>query len=163
MGAEASVEEVRAVAGKERPLDPRRFLSKEEQEAILKAIEEVERRSTCEIRVHIARRVKGDVMEEAVRTFHKLGMHRTAQRTGVLFFLAIENRAFAVVGDEGIHAKAGEGFWKEAARKMEEYFKRGEFGNGLVAGIKEVGRLLETHFPITPDDVNELPDDISFE
>ncbi|WP_041623750.1 TPM domain-containing protein [Spirochaeta thermophila] len=151
------------MAGKERPLDPRRFLTKEEQREILRAIEEVERRSTCEIRVHITRRVKGDVMEEAVKTFRKLGMYRTIHRTGVLFFLATENRAFAVVGDEGIHAKAGEGFWKEAAGKIEEYFRRGEFGNGLIAGIREVGRILETHFPITPDDVNELPDDISFE
>ncbi|AEJ61747.1 protein of unknown function DUF477 [Spirochaeta thermophila DSM 6578] len=150
--------------GRERPLDPRRFLTKEEQEAVVRAIEEVEQRSTCEIRVHIAKEVKrGDVLQEAINTFNKLGMYKTAQRTGVLFFLAIKNRAFAIIGDKGIHEKAGEGFWKEAAHTMEEYFTRGEFGEGLVAGIQAVGKLLETYFPITPDDTNELPNEISFE
>ncbi|MEM5948473.1 TPM domain-containing protein [Spirochaetia bacterium 38H-sp] len=145
-----------------RSANPVFFLTKEEQNAVLEAIKEVESRSICEIRVHIARSFKGDVLDAAKRVFNKLGMYKTRKRTGVLLYFAVKNKAFAIIGDKGINEKAGEDFWRDTAVKMEEFFRQGRFGEGIVAGIREVGAVLEKYFPYEAGDTNELPDDISF-
>lgn len=161
-GAEV-LEEVAQVEAGKRSGNPAFFLTREEQKAVLDAIREVESRSICEVRLHIARSFKGDVLEAARRVFDRLGMYKTRYRTGVLFYFAIKNRAFAIIGDKGIHEKVGDDFWRDIALKMEEFFRQGRFGEGIVYGIKEVGAILEKHFPWEEGDVNELPDDISFD
>jgi uncharacterized membrane protein len=87
-------------------------------------------------------------------------MTQTAARNGVLIFLALRSRTFAVIGDAGIHEKCGPEFWHQLAETMSAHFKRGEFTAGLVLGIERTGELLRTHFPRSPDDRNELPDAI---
>lgn len=154
-------EEGQVEAGK-RSLNPKFFLSKNEQENIVNVIKEVEKKSICEIRLHIAKKINGDIIEEAKKVFDALKMYKTKERTGVLFFLAIKDRKFAVIGDEGINRKVGENFWYNIAREMENYFLKNQFGEGIVYGIKEVGKILEEYFPIKQGDVNELPDEISF-
>ncbi|MCX7820761.1 MAG: TPM domain-containing protein [Brevinematales bacterium] len=149
-------------AGK-RNLNPKLFLSKEEQYKIIETIREVEKKSICEIRLHIAKKIKGDIIEEAKKIFNALEMYNTRERTGVLFFLSIKDRKFAVIGDEGINNKVGENFWVNIANEMESYFRKNMFGEGIVYGIQKIGQLLEKHFPIKKDDINELPDEISFE
>ena len=52
-----------------------------------------------------------DVMTRAHHVFRRLGMHRTAERHGVLVYLAVEDRRLAVVGDEGIHGRVGDPHW----------------------------------------------------
>lgn len=141
--------------------NPRYFLKKFEKRMILQTIKEVESFSSCEIRVHLAKKTKGDIIEEAKKVFYRLGMQNTKERNGVLFYLSIKDRRFAIIGDKGINEKAGENFWVVAAKKMEKYFKEGFFGEGLVEGIKDVGRVLKEFFPHCEDDKNELPDEIS--
>ncbi|MCX7727447.1 MAG: TPM domain-containing protein [Chitinispirillaceae bacterium] len=146
---------------KKRGKRPEKFLFKEEIENIINAIKEVERESTTEIRVHITPKVKGDILEEAKKTFFKIGMDKTKGKTGILFFFAIKNREFAIIGDEEINNKAGKEFWKETAIKMEEFFKKDKFGEGIVFGIYEIGDILKKYFPYK-NDTNELPDELSF-
>ena len=67
-------------------------------------------------------------------------------------------RAFAVVGDEAIHAKCGQSFWNETAKVLEREFCDGRFTEGLLAGIRRAGDLLAEHFPRRSDDRNELSD-----
>ncbi|MGA0850352.1 MAG: hypothetical protein ACO3RX_10420, partial [Chthoniobacterales bacterium] len=67
----------------------------------------------------------------------------------------------AVIGDEAVHTKCGQGFWTETARMVEKEFSAGRFTEGLVAGIGRAADLLAEHFPRRPDDRNELPDAIS--
>ncbi len=159
---EVLVEEVQVVVGK-RSKNPRFFLSKSEQDSIVKAIKEVESFSTTEIRLHIAKKIKGDIIKEAEKVFYSLGMQNTRERTGVLFFFSIKDKKFAILGDENIYKKAGENFWVETAKKMEEFFKKNLFGEGIVFGIYEIGKILKEYFPYRIGDINELPDEISFE
>jgi uncharacterized membrane protein len=99
----------------------------------------------------------------AERAFVRMGMSRTKLRNGILFFIVPARRRFAVLGDEGIHAKVGQEFWDAVAGRLGEHFRKGEFTAGLVAAIGEAGEQLAAHFPYDPEtDVNELPDDIDF-
>ena len=137
------------------------FLSKLDSDRIVAAIADAENKSSGEIRVHVTLRKPEDLDARARRRFEMLGMARTAERNGVLFYVAPGLRRFQILGDSGIHEKCGETFWKEMAAGMEEHFRRGDFTEGLVQGIAKAGALLAEHFPRAAGDVNELPDEVT--
>jgi len=139
------------------------FFSKEQQAQILASVKEAELETSGEIRVHIETSLKGDVLDRAAWLFSKLGMDKTAERNGVLFYLAVSDRKFAIIGDAGINAKVPAGFWDEISELLRNNFKEGKFTEGLSEGIIKAGDQLKTHFPHRLDDVNELPDEISFD
>jgi uncharacterized membrane protein len=139
------------------------FFSKEQQAQILAAVKEAEMETSGEIRVHIESTLKGDVLDRAAWLFKKLGMHETDERNGVLFYLAVSDRKFAIIGDAGINAKVPGGFWDDISELLKNNFKEGKFTEGLSEGILLAGKHLKMHFPHKSDDVNELPDEISFD
>lgn len=139
------------------------FFSKEQQAQILAAVKEAELETSGEIRVHIESSLKGDVLDRAAWLFKKLGMNKTAERNGVLFYLAVNHRKFAILGDAGINAKVPAGFWDDISELLKKNFKEGKFTEGLTEGILLAGKHLKSHFPHKSDDVNELPDEISFD
>jgi uncharacterized membrane protein len=129
-------------------------------ERVRQAIEEAERETSGEIRVSVSPYFWGDVQKAAERAFTRLGMTATRQRNGVLFFIVPGRRRFAVLGDEGIHAKMGPEFWQHVTAAVAERFRKGDFTGGLVHGIETVGRELATHFPPDPEHLHELPEDV---
>lgn len=137
---------------------PHRFFSERERHGIAAAIRNAESRTSGEIRVHVERRCPADPLLRAKELFSALGMHRTARRNGVLIYLAVRDRRFAVVGDEGFHRAVPERFWEEVASEMERHFKAGRFLEGIHGLIDRISAELGRHFPRTPDDLNELPD-----
>lgn len=138
------------------------FFTVEEKEKILKAILEAELNTSGEIRLHIEDECEEDVLDRAAFVFKKLKMDKTAQRNGVLFYLALQSKKFAIIGDNGINVVVPEDFWDKIKDQMHEDFSHGEFLLGLVKGIGATGISLKEHFPYQSDDVNELSDDISF-
>lgn len=138
------------------------FITNTEKEQITEAIREAEKNTSGEIRVHIELKCKGDVLDRAAYLFEKLKMHQTKLRNGVLFYLAVSDRKFAILGDSGINKVTPENFWDEIKDKMTEFFRENQFAPGLVEGIKMAGEALKQHFPYKADDTNELPDDLSF-
>ncbi len=136
---------------------------KDDQKQIVEAIQEAEKQTSGEIKVHIEKNCPDvDVMERAKTVFASLGMHTTKDQNGVLFYLAYEDRKFAVLGDKGIYEKVPHDFWESTKEKLREHFKKNEFTEGLCEGIEEAGIQLKKYFPYQSDDTNELPDDISF-
>ena len=127
---------------------------------VVAAIAAAEQLTSGEIRVVVAQAKTADPIAAAEKQFERLGMIKTDARNGVLIYVAPASRNFAVIGDQGVHEKCGEGFWRELAAAMSACFKRGEFTEGLVLGIERAGTLLAAHFPRRPDDQNELPDRI---
>lgn len=138
------------------------LFTKEERKQITDAIKEAELNTSGEIRVHIEKKCPEDVLDRAAFWFGKLKMHKTEKRNGVLFYLALKDRKFAIIGDAGINAVVPEGFWDNIKDTMAGHFKEGEFTRGLSEGILMSGEQLKKHFPYQSDDVNELSDDISF-
>ncbi len=140
-----------------------RFVFTPSQEAeIVGAIRAFERRTSGEIRVHVEQKLRRPPLDEAKRTFESLGMTDTAARNGVLILIAPAQKAFAIVGDAGIDAVTGDDFWEGAANAMRPLFANGEYTEGLTRGIAIAGEALAEHFPYQTDDLNELPDDISY-
>ena len=130
-------------------------------ERVLASIQSAERRTSGEIRVSIAPWFWGNVERAADKAFVRLGMTRTREHNGVLFFVVPSRRAFVVLGDGGIHARVGQAFWDEVAAVVSEHFRRAEFTAGLVAGISRAADELAAHFPYDAErDANELPDEI---
>lgn len=136
--------------------------TKKEIEELKQAIADAEKNSSAEIKVHIESSCNEDVYERAVNIFNKLEMFKTKLRNGVLIYLAIDSKHFAIIGDIGINDKVGETFWVEIKNKAIECFKDNRYTDGLIIAIKESGIALKEHFPYETDDVNELSDDISF-
>ena len=139
------------------------FFTKEQQAQIRAAIKEAEETTSGEIRIHIETSVAGDVLDRAAWIFKRIGMNGTEERNGVLFYLAVTNRKFAVIGDEGINARVKAGFWDEVKALLEKHFNDGKFTEGIVEGVLLTGLQLKEHFPHRKNDINELPDDISFD
>jgi uncharacterized membrane protein len=142
-------------------LTPATFLEPEDEERVLAAIREFEKRTSGEIRVHLSDRVRGDVMDAAKRVFEDLGMTATAERNGVLFFVAVPSQRFAVLGDSGIDARVPDGFWSDCVDRVRERFSEERYADGLVEGIRMAGEALAEVFPYREGDVNELDDSIS--
>jgi uncharacterized membrane protein len=138
------------------------FFTKQEKENIKTAIKNAELETSGEIRVHIENECDGDVMDRAATIFEKLGMNKTQQRNGVLFYLAVLNRKFAIIGDVGINTEVPDDFWELVKFRMLNHFREGRFSQGLINGIEMAGTELKKFFPYQTNDVNELPDDISF-
>jgi uncharacterized membrane protein len=138
----------------------RAFLSDDDLEAVMRAVAEAERHTSAEIRVHLDHACPGDARERAIKTFERLGMHKTAHRSGVLVYISVTDRKLAIVGDKGIHERVGEEYWQGLVAGVLERMRQGP-RDGLVHALAEVGRALGHHFPRHRGDTNELSDEVS--
>jgi uncharacterized membrane protein len=139
-----------------------KYFTEENKLQIANAIRVAELNTSGEIRVHIEKFCKGDVLDQATYVFEKLEMHKTKLRNGVLFYMAIEDHKFAILGDAGINQKVSEDFWENVKEVVLSNFKEGKLPEGLTRGILMAGEQLKAHFPYQDNDKNELSDEISF-
>ncbi len=143
-------------------MSPEEFLGKENEKLVTQAIKNAEKMTSGEICVHIESVCKEEVLDRAAYVFKMLDMHKTAQRNGVLIYLSIDDRKFAILGDAGINAVVPAGFWEEVKNSMVRRFAEKKFAEGLVEGIVMAGEKLKAFFPYRKDDQNELSDEISY-
>ena len=138
-------------------------ITEAQEQQIVQAIQEAERNTSGEIRVHIENVCQGNELDRAVEVFADLHMHQTKSRNGVLFYVALKSHHFAVIGDGGINAVVPDNFWDEVKNVVLADFKAGKYVDGLVKGIQLAGQQLKSFFPYDPKgDTNELKDDVSF-
>lgn len=140
----------------------RKPFSSSQEAILLKAITAAEAKTSGEIRVHIDAKCSVEPIIKAQQLFVKLKMHETAERNGILFYVNLKQRLFAIWGDEGIHAKVPENFWDEIKNTCVENFKNDKVIEGLEKSILMCGEQLKAHFPISANDKNELSNEISF-
>ena len=139
-----------------------KFFPVEDQKMLTDAIKQAENNTSGEIRIHIDNSCKEVVLDRAAFIFNKLGMKNTKLHNGVLFYLAVNSRKYAIIGDSGINAVVPNNFWDDVKEVLADRFSKGEFTGGLCLGIEMAGEHLKKFFPHQNDDVNELPDEISF-
>lgn len=140
------------------------FFSSAEKEKILSAIKATEQSTSGEVRVFVESHCSYvDAVDRAAEIFYRLQMQQTAQRNATLVYIALKDRQLAVFGDEGIYAKTGESFWRNAVNHMLVNFDKENYADGIADVVKEIGGALASHFPYdSAADKNELPDDIVF-
>lgn len=141
----------------------RNFFSKLEIKRIVAAIQEAEKDTSGEIRVHIDNFCKGDAIERATEVFFKLKMNETALRNGILIYLAVKDHKFAIIGDEGINNVVENDFWEDIKNDMTQSFRNNLFTDGIIYGVLRCGKKLKAYFPHQENDIDELSNEISFE
>ena len=141
---------------------PNLFLSPEERERIVEAIRRAEDATSVEFRVHVERKLRGNLHRRVRSVFHDAGMEGTTRRNAVLVYIALLPRRFMLFGDLGIGAEIGVPVWREGAEILETAFRRGQYAEGLCRCIEQIGTRLRAPFPSRPHD-NELPDDVSLQ
>ena len=139
------------------------ILNHEEDRRVVEAIKQAELNTSGEIKVHIENRCRGDVEQRSLVVFNKLKLNETRLRNGVLIYLAVKDHKFAILGDKGINNVVDDGFWNDVKDLMLSHFREGRFADGLEQGIMRCGERLKTFFPYQSDDINEIPDEISYE
>ncbi len=132
------------------------LFTEEEQAEVRIAIQHSEERTSSPIKVHIEGHCKEDTIERASTVFEQLQLHKAELRNGILFYLAIKDKAFAVIGDVGVQNALHKDFWNQISELMLNYFQQGEFVKGLVEGVLEAGKQLEVHFPNNGNNPSQL-------
>ncbi len=137
------------------------FFSDDDFLSISAAIKESEKITSGEIRISIKEKIPFfkrnlNIEKLAEEEFYRLEMNQTRDKTGILFYLLLDERQFHIVADEGINSKVGQKTWDKVRDDIKNNFVEGRFSEGVIAGIKDAGKILSEHFPIKHDDTNEL-------
>ncbi len=143
-------------------MKPSKFFTPEQKKQITDAIRDAELNTSGEIRLHVEKNCRIDVLDRAAYIFRKLKMHKTEKRNGVLFYLALNDRKFAILGDADINAVTPDNFWDDIKEEVLSHFSENHYADGLARGIRMAGKALQEKFPYQSDDVNELSNEISF-
>ncbi|MGB3468529.1 MAG: TPM domain-containing protein [Cyclobacteriaceae bacterium] len=138
------------------------IFNKEKQQIIEEAIKEAERATSGEIRLHVEEYCPANVLDRATEVFSSLEMQKTEERNGVLFYLALKDKQFAIIGDVGINRKMEDHYWGEIKDHLVSRFKNQEYVLGLKEAILMTGIQMKDVFPAPGREKNELLDDVSF-
>lgn len=98
--------------------------------------------------------------QRAIEAFSQLRVWDTEGNSGVLIYVQLADRQVEILADRGIHKKVGSETWQNICASMERAFRAGKFQEGALEGIQSAGRTLAEHFPIEPDNPDELPNEI---
>lgn len=142
------------------------FLSDAELMKITDKIKSAEKLTSGEIAISIREyrsllERRKNIRQLAEKEFMRLGIKKTAEGTGVLLFILLSERKFYILADENINKLTGESVWNKIRDSIQEKFIGGEFCDGILFGLEEIGRVLTHYFPIKLDDKNELSDNVT--
>ncbi len=137
------------------------FLTSVEESQIIDAIKTAEKNTSGEIRVHLEKSSTKAPLERAKEVFSFLNMNNTKDHNGVLFYVAVDDKQFAVLGDQGIDKVVANDFWNSIKDIVVNRFSQNNYALGLKEGILETGKKLKEYFPYQSDDDDELSNDIS--
>lgn len=142
-------------------MEVEQFLTEQQEKEVIDAIREAEKNTSGEIRVHLEKSLNQDAIKRAEELFVQLEMEKTTFKNGVLFYVAVDDHQFAILGDEGIDKVVPDDFWESIKNEVINEFVKGEHAKGLVMGILHAGEKLKEFFPYSDEDENELSDEIS--
>lgn len=142
-------------------MEVEQFLTDQQEQEVINAIRQAEKNTSGEIRVHFEKSLDQDALKRAQEVFFQLEMDKTQFKNGVLFYVAVDDHQFAIIGDEGIDKLVPNDFWESVRDEVINEFVKGDHSKGLVMGILHAGEKLKEYFPYGDKDENELSDEIS--
>ena len=106
------------------------------------------------------RRVRYEQVQVAARAaFVDHNVHMTRARTGVLVFVSWFERRVIVVADVGVPLDEIADRWEALAERLDGAIKKGN-PETFLSSLRYFGAVLAEVLPRSPDDENELPDDV---
>ena len=105
-------------------------------------------------------RLEEEVAQRALQAFYDKGLHRTRDATGVLFFISLLEHKAWVLAYQGIYQKISQEKLNQYAANVAAGIKEGRAAEVLCQEIQQIGITLAQHFPIKPDDINELSNEV---
>lgn len=94
--------------------------------------------------------------EAALREFTARGLTRTKGRTGVLLYVALQERYAEIIADTGIDGLVDQETWRAIIEPLIAAAREDRLTEGLIAAVDGVGAVLAQHVPPVPGDVDEL-------
>lgn len=94
----------------------------------------------------------------AAELFGRLGVANTREASGILIYVQLVDHQVEILADRGIAARVAQSEWDAICHEMEEAFRHHAYRRGVLEAIQRASRLLATHFPARPDNINELED-----
>jgi len=124
------------------------FLSLAEEQAIVQAIALAEKNTSGEIRVHIENHSETPPIARAQEVFNFLKMYQTEARNGVLFYVGVTDKTFAIIGDIGIDDVVETDFWDSTKDLVIEKFKEKKTQRRFGKWNYPSGRTFKNFFPL---------------
>ena len=137
------------------------MLSAEEEQHVVKAIQAAELLTSAEIKVHLENYSDTPPLIKACAVFKELNMHQTIARNGILIYICVETKKFALYADTGISNIVHELFWETEKNTLIDYFKKGQYALGLQTVILDIAYKIKDYFPYKDNDANEISNEIS--
>lgn len=88
--------------------------------------------------------------------FFRSGIKATKAATGILVFLAIDDRQAVILADKAITSKLPLETWDDILAELLVGIKSKKSRDGILKAVEMSGAILQEHFPIQPGDTNEL-------
>lgn len=99
--------------------------------------------------------------QRAENAFLEEEVFNTRHRTGIMIFISFFEHEVIVMADKGISKIVEQKEWDNIVGELVAFIRKGKIVEGIEAGIRRCGEiLLEKGFHKTPDDINELRDDL---
>ncbi len=98
--------------------------------------------------------------DAALREFTARGLTRTKGRTGVLLYVALQERYAEVLADSGIDGLVDQAIWNGVVEPLIGAAREDRLTEGLIAAVDAVGVVLARHVPPVPGDIDELPNKV---
>jgi uncharacterized membrane protein len=142
-----------------------KYLSEEDLKSISAKIGEIEKITSGELVITIKEKRGWLEKHKSVRAlaekeFKDAKIANTKGATGILLFMLFNAKEFCILADKNINNKIQQSVWDEIAKNISLHFKKDNFCSGILEGIEQTGKILSTHFPIQPGDVNELSNEV---
>jgi len=144
-----------------------KYLSEEELKSISAKISEIEKTTSGELVITIKEKRGWLEKTKSVRIlaekeFVSAKIGKTKSATGILIFMLFNAKEFCILADKKINELVDQSVWDEISASMSLDFKHENFCKGILNGVEKAGKILSTHFPIQPGDVNELSNEVRF-
>ncbi len=137
------------------------FLSPTETQQVVQAIYEAEQLTSAEIKVHLESYSDTPPLIKACEVFRELNMHQTAARNGILIYICIQTKKFALYADVGVSDRVDQLFWEAEKDTLIHHFQHQQYAQGLCKVIADIAQKISVYFPYQAGDINELTNDIS--
>ena len=92
----------------------------------------------------------------AMQQFVEQNIHDTEARTGILFFVSVDEHYVEIIADEGINSVVDKTTWENIVQLFTNKVKKSEVKEGFLQAIDECERILIEHIPAVEDNKNEL-------